>query len=149
MNLTQYPGVVILCKRTVSADKWVIHQNICGNCPPTENPHTRESEEIPLLYAVETTFGIIYLCLLFSTGLNFSIKYVSCVSYVSTPYLMYLQQTKLLPQIFAHEIELLAEKELLHNILPKFGACRLQLINLTFFHAFLIRSEVFKLLFFS
>ena len=40
------------------------------------------------------------------------------------------------------KIELLGEKELLHNILPKFGACQLQLINLTFFNAFLIRSEV-------
>ena len=57
---------------------------------------------------------------------------------------MYWQQTKLLPQVFTPEIELLGEKELLHNILPKFGACRLQLINFTFFNAFLIRSEVFK-----
>ena len=35
-------------------------------------------------------------------------------------------------------------KELLHNILPKFGACRFQLINLTFFNVFQIPSEVFK-----
>ena len=35
-------------------------------------------------------------------------------------------------------------KKNLHNILPKFGACRLQLINLTFFNAFPIRSEVFE-----
>ena len=40
------------------------------------------------------------------------------------------------PQFLTPEIELLGEKELLHNILPKFGACRLQLI--------IIRSEVFK-----
>ena len=46
------------------------------------------------------------------------------------------QQTKPWPQFFTPEIELLGEKELLHNILPKFGACRLQLI--------IIRSEVFK-----
>ena len=57
---------------------------------------------------------------------------------------MYLQQTRLLPQFFTPEIELLGEKELLHNILPKFGACRLQLINLTFSNAFLIQSEGFK-----
>ena len=57
---------------------------------------------------------------------------------------MYWQETKLLPQFFTPEIELLGEKELLHNILPKSGACRLQLINLVFFNAFLIRSEVFK-----
>ena len=57
---------------------------------------------------------------------------------------MYWQQKKLLPQFFAPEIELLGEKELLYNILPKFGACRLQLINLIFFNAFLIRSEVFN-----
>ena len=59
---------------------------------------------------------------------------------------MYWQQTKLLPQFFTPEIELLGEKELLHNILPKFGACCLQLINFTFFNAFLVRSEVFKFL---
>ena len=57
---------------------------------------------------------------------------------------MYRQQTKLLPQFFTPEFELLGEKELLHNILPKFGACRLHLINLTFLNAFLIRSEVFS-----
>ena len=58
---------------------------------------------------------------------------------------MYWQQTKLLLQFFTPKIELLGEKKLLHNILPKFGAFRLPLINLTFFNAFLIRSEVFKL----
>ena len=57
---------------------------------------------------------------------------------------MYLQQTRLLPQFFTPEIELLGEKELLHNILPKFGACCLQLKKLTFSNAFVIRSEVFK-----
>ena len=57
---------------------------------------------------------------------------------------MYWQQTKLLPQFFTPEIELLGEKELLHNSLPKFGACYLQLTNFTFSNAFLIRSEVFK-----
>ena len=57
---------------------------------------------------------------------------------------MYLQQTRLLPQLFTLEIELLGEKKLLHNILSKFGACRLQLITLTFSNAFFIRSEVFK-----
>ena len=57
---------------------------------------------------------------------------------------MYWQQTKLLPQFFTPEIELLGQKELLHYVLPKFGACRLQLIHFTFFNAFLIRSEVFK-----
>ena len=60
---------------------------------------------------------------------------------------MFWQQAKLLPQFFPPEIELLGEKELLDNILPKFGACRLQLINLTFFNVFLIRSEVFQGLF--
>ena len=57
---------------------------------------------------------------------------------------MYWQQTKLLPQFFIPEFELLGKKELLHNIFPKFGACHLQLINLTFFNAFLIQSKVFK-----
>ena len=57
---------------------------------------------------------------------------------------MYWQQAELLPQFFTVEIELLGEKELLHNILPKFCACHLQLINGTFFNAFLIRSKVLK-----
>ena len=47
-------------------------------------------------------------------------------------------------QTFTTEFELVGEKELLYNILPKLGACHSQLINLTFFNAFLIRSEVFK-----
>ena len=76
-NFTQSSGVEILRKRTVSADPWVIHPKICGNCPPTENLLTRKLEEIPALYAVEATFVIIHLCLLFSAGFNFLIKYVS------------------------------------------------------------------------
>ena len=52
------------------------------------------------------------------------------------PSLMYWQQTKLLTRFLTPEIELLGEKELLHNILPKFGACRLRLIDLAFFHVF-------------
>ena len=51
----------------------------------------------------------------------------------SIPSLMYWQQTKILPQYFTPELELLGEEELLHNILPKFGACRMKLINLTSF----------------
>ena len=57
---------------------------------------------------------------------------------------MYWQQAKLLAQFFTPEIELLGEKELLHNILPKFCACRFQLIDLAFFNALLIRSELFE-----
>ena len=49
------------------------------------------------------------------------------------PSLMYWQKTKLLPQYFIPELELLGDKELSHNILPKFGACRMKLINLTSF----------------
>ena len=41
----------------------------------------------------------------------------------SIPSLMCWQQRKLLPQFFTPKIELLGKKELLHNILPKFGAC--------------------------
>ena len=77
-NFTQSPGVEILHKQTVSVDPWTIHPKTCGNCLPTENLHTKKSEEIPALYVVEATFAIIYLCLLFNAGLNFSIK---CVSY--------------------------------------------------------------------
>ena len=53
-------------------------------------------------------------------------------------------QTRLLPQFFTPDIELLGEKELLHNMFPTLGACCSQLINLTFFNVFLIRSEVFQ-----
>ena len=228
VNTAKSIGVEILCKQTVFV-------KICGNCSLTENLHTTKSEEIPTLQAVEATFAIIYLCLLFSVGLNSSIKYVShdsfkillsswiakndiilkfppshvliwpstsiycnlgcwmCCLYVfnftlsivcvcpiyssSQPlqimteikflllilngtlisnfllrvlkvcfisFLMYLQQTKLLPQLFVPDFELLGEKKVLHNIHPKFGACRLQLVNLTFLKVFLIWSKVFK-----
>ena len=56
---------------------------------------------------------------------------------------MYWKRTNPLPQFFTLKSELLGEKELLGNILPRFGTCRLQLINLTFFIAFLIGSKVF------
>ena len=62
----------------------------------------------------------------------------------SIPSLMYWQQARFLPYFFTLEIELLDEIELLYNILPKFGVCRLQLINFNFFNAFHIRSEVFQ-----
>ena len=52
----------------------VIHLKMCGNSSLTENLHTRKLEEITALYAVEDTFAIIYLCLLFSTRLDFSIN---------------------------------------------------------------------------
>ena len=55
-----------------------------------------------------------------------------------------LATDKTLVQFLTPEFELLGERKLLYNILPKFGACHLQLINLTFFNAFLIPSEVFK-----
>ena len=76
-NFTKSTGVKILRKWTVSAGPWVIHPKICGNCPSTENLHTKKSEDIGALYAVEATFAIIYLWLLFRADLNFSIKYVS------------------------------------------------------------------------
>ena len=62
----------------------------------------------------------------------------------SIPSLMCWHQTRLLPQFFTPDIELLGEKELLHNMFPTFGACCSQLINLTFFNVFLIQSGVFK-----
>ena len=58
---------------------------------------------------------------------------------------MYWQQTKLLPQFSTLEFESLDGNEILHNVLPKYVACRLQLINLTFFNAILIRSEVLNI----
>ena len=73
-----HPSVrIFLRKRTVSADSRLICLKIYGNCLPTENLYTRKSEEIPAPYTVEATFAIIYLCLLFSAVLNFSMKYVS------------------------------------------------------------------------
>ena len=67
------------------------------------------------------------------------------VKVCSIPSLMYWQQTKLLPQFSTLEFESLDGNEILHNVLPKYVACRLQLINLTFFNAFLIRSEVLNI----
>ena len=49
---------------------------------------------------------------------------------------MYWQQRELLPQFFTSEIELLGEKEVLHNIVFKFGVCRVKIINLTFLMRF-------------
>ena len=57
---------------------------------------------------------------------------------------MYWKRKNPLPQFFTLKFELQGEKELLGNILPRFGTCHLHLINLTFFIAFLIGSEVFK-----
>ena len=67
------------------------------------------------------------------------------VKVCSIPSLMYWQQTKLLPQFSTLEFESLDGNEILHNVLSKYVACRLQLINLTFFNAFLIRSEVLNI----
>ena len=53
-NFMQSSGVEILRKRTVSADPWVIHPKICGNC----NLHIGKSEEISSLYAVAATFAV-------------------------------------------------------------------------------------------
>lgn len=70
----------IIRKWTASANLWAIHFKIFGNCPPTKNLHTRKSEEISALYAVEATFSNIYVYLFFSARLNVSIK---CVQYDS------------------------------------------------------------------
>ena len=76
-NFTQSTIVEITRKRTFSGDPWSIHPKICGNCPPKENFLSRKLEEITVLYAVKAAFAIIYLCALYSSDLNFSIKYVS------------------------------------------------------------------------
>ena len=57
---------------------------------------------------------------------------------------MYWKRKNPLSQFFTLKFELLGGKELLGNILPRFGTYRLQLINLTFFIAFPIGSEVSK-----
>ena len=48
------------------------------------------------------------------------------------------------PEFFTPGNELLGKEKLFQDILPKFGACHLQLINLSFFNAFLIWSVVFR-----
>ena len=80
-KFTQSPGAEILLKWTIFTDPRAIHLKICGNCPPSENLYSRKSEEILWIDTVEATFAIIYLCLLFSTGLDFWIKYVSYDSF--------------------------------------------------------------------
>ena len=75
-NFMQSSDVEILRKRTVSADPWVIHPKICGNC----NLHIGKSEEIPSLCAVAATFAVIWLRFLLRASWNFSKK---CVSYFS------------------------------------------------------------------
>ena len=89
-----------------------------------------------------------------SVGIKYFLKHCLCLSIIKwyliskflltvfevwpIPSLMYWQQAKVLPLFFTPEFELPDEKELLHNILPKFGACRLQLMSSIFFNAFLI-----------
>ena len=63
-EFTQFPVHKILRKWTVSADPRVIRPAIYGNCLLMENLHTRKSEEVTALYAVEANFPIIYFCLL-------------------------------------------------------------------------------------
>ena len=70
-NFKQFSGVEILRKRAVTADPWTIRPKICRNYPPKDNLHTKKFEKIPVLYVVEATFAINYLCLLFSAGLIF------------------------------------------------------------------------------
>ena len=80
LNFNQSQDVEIIRKCKASANLWAIHLRIFGNCPPTKNLHTRKSEEISALYAVEATFSNINVCLFFSAGLDVSIK---CVPYDS------------------------------------------------------------------
>ena len=73
MLLNYYFFVLQEVSWTVYADLWAIHPKISGDSADGESRH----QEIQALYEVKTTFAVIYLCLLFTAGLNFSMKYVS------------------------------------------------------------------------
>ena len=52
-NLTLFPGIEILCKRTVSAEFRAIRPKLCGNCTFAQNFHTNKLGEILVFYAEE------------------------------------------------------------------------------------------------
>ena len=91
-NFNQFSGVEILRKRKVTADTWTICPKICRNCPPKENLHTKKLEKIPVLYVVEATFAINYLCLLFNAGLFFFDKI--CLIWLSSDFAVFLNGKK-------------------------------------------------------
>ena len=70
-NYIQSASAGILHNYTVSANPW----NLWKLSDDRKPPH-QEIEEILANDAVEAAFSIIYLRLLFSSGLNFSIKYI-------------------------------------------------------------------------
>ena len=49
----------------------------------TNTPH-QDTEELLALYAVEATFAVVYLCLLFSTSLNFQHLFDSLKIFLSS-----------------------------------------------------------------
>ena len=50
-NFTEFPGVEILWKGTVSAKFRAIHPKLCGNCAFPQNFHTWKLGEIAVFYA--------------------------------------------------------------------------------------------------
>ena len=51
-NFTEFPGVEILRKGTVSAEFWVILPKLCGNFAFPQNFHIRKIGEITAFYAI-------------------------------------------------------------------------------------------------
>ena len=85
-KLTESSGLEILLKRIVSTDSGTIRPKICGNCPPTENLHTRKSEEIVTIYAVETTLAIIIIIIIINNFISISFYFtLTFTNFYKTP----------------------------------------------------------------
>ena len=98
--------------------------------------------------AVTASYDVDYIVTLTIKLYPYSKFLLTLLKVCSIPSLMYRQKTKILPQCFIPKSELLGEKELLYNILSKFGVCCLQLINLAKCVSHSIRSFlVFQVLF--
>ena len=52
LNFTQFPGVEILQKGTVSAEFRANHPKLCRNCAFPHNSYTRKLGEISVFYSV-------------------------------------------------------------------------------------------------
>ena len=53
LNFTEYPGVKVLWKDTVSAEFLANCSKLCGNCTLPQNFHTRKLDEITIFYQVD------------------------------------------------------------------------------------------------
>ena len=60
-NFTQFPGVEILWKGTVSEWFRANHPKLCRNCAFPQNFHTRKLGEITVFYAVSVLWNVLLL----------------------------------------------------------------------------------------